>query len=314
MKNNKKLGKLAVILLAFVVVAALVLTVLHLNSNNDEKVDNNVKINASIVSPSGAPSLSLVGLINDESVVLDYEVVDGPDVLMSEFTSAEKDFIIAPINLGVKLMNNGADYKLLGVLTWGNLAVVSDGSANNNFAAFGEASVPGKVFNYVKDNIDKEYQYEYFGSAQEVMQMLKSGKFHTGLLAEPLVTAITADGSFTKAYDVQKLWEAETGHSSFPQAAIFVSNKTLNARTDEIMSIASKIDMNIANLNSNPAGLKENAGDLDLSTLGFANVDLVVKALPNMALNFEYAYDVVDEIQAFLDLFKLELSDLNYVQ
>ena len=314
MKNNKKLGKVAVILLAFVVIAAGILSILHLNSNNTPATDPNVKINASIVSPSGAPSLALVGLINDEAVNLEYEVVDGPDVLMSEFTSAEKDFIIAPLNLGVKLIDKGAEYKLLGVLTWGNLYLVGDGSAENGCALFGEGSVPGVVFNYVKDSIDKEYLYESYGSAQEVMQLLKSGKFHTGLLAEPLATAITADGSFSRLYNVQDLWKEKTGNASYPQAAIFVANKTLDARTDEIMAVASKIEMNIANLNSNPEGLVESAGDLDLSTLGFANVDLVTKALPNMALNFEYAYDVVDEIQSFLDLFKMQLNDLNYVQ
>ena len=110
-KNNKSLAKVIGILLAFVIVAAGVLSILKANSNNDTNVNQNVKIQTSIVSPSGAPSLSLIGLINDENVTLDYDVVDGPDVLMSEFTNAEKDFIIAPINLGVKLINNGAPYK-----------------------------------------------------------------------------------------------------------------------------------------------------------------------------------------------------------
>ena len=313
-KNNKSLAKVIGILLAFVIVAAGVLSILKANSNNDTNVNQNVKIQTSIVSPSGAPSLSLIGLINDENVTLDYDVVDGPDVLMSEFTNAEKDFIIAPINLGVKLINNGAPYKLLGVLTWGNLAVVSDGSADINFAAFGEGSVPGVVFNKVKGNIEKDYQYENYGSAQEVFSLLKSGKFHSGLLAEPLVTAITADGTFSKAYDIQELWEKETGHSSYPQAAIFVSNKAHDSRTENVIEVASKMKMNIESLNANPEGLQEAAGELDLATLGFGNVQLVSKALPNMNVRFEYAKDVTEEIQAFLDLFKIELNDTTIVK
>ena len=133
MKSSFK--KIVIILVLMVVVCAISLSIMKLNRNNDSNADatntTEPQVELSIVAPSGAPALSLAGVINDPTLLLNYEIVDGADVLSAEFTSAEKDLIIAPVNLGNKLISNGANYKMIGVVTWGNLYIAGN-------EAFGE--------------------------------------------------------------------------------------------------------------------------------------------------------------------------------
>ena len=169
------------------------LSVITLNQKNlDNSKKSTVKQDLTIITPSGAPALSLLGAINNQDINLNYEVVDGSDVLTAEFTNAEKDMIIAPVNLGVKLIEKGADYKLLGVVTWGNLYIVSSQNLYTSIAAFGEAAVPGKVLNYVKDLIGPNVTIEYYSSVQEAASMLLSGNTNAALLAEPVLTKTAA--------------------------------------------------------------------------------------------------------------------------
>ena len=85
---------------------------------------------------------------------------------------SEYDAIVAPINLGCQLLAKGkTDYKLAGVLTWGNLYLVeNEGVQNNELAAFGEQAVPGMIFKLVKDSNDvmKNAKVTYYNAVSDV--------------------------------------------------------------------------------------------------------------------------------------------------
>ena len=275
-------------------------------------------INFSIISPSGAPALSLLDFVGDETV--NYEIVDGSDVLAAEFTSQESDFIIAPVNLGVNLINNGAQYTLVSVLTWGNLHLVgtSEHLNTNTIAAFGEAAVPGRVLGVVGD-VFEGITIDYYNSVQEVSAALLAGQYNAAVLAEPYLTmtqnqwANNNEGELYEIYDIQELYKEETGMSSYPQAALFVKTSLVQSNLQDIMNFANKMQTSITNYNNNPEALSARIDEVDLSVLGFANPDLIKQAYSRMALNFVYAYDCVDEIDTFLDLFEIELKSSSYI-
>ena len=111
--------------------------------------------NISILSPKGAPALSLVPLIQENKDSIEF--VDGADILSAELIKGDKDMIIAPVNLGAALSKKDSNpYRLYGIVTWGNLYLVSNDtvlSENEPIALFGEQAVPGLVFNAIKDKL-----------------------------------------------------------------------------------------------------------------------------------------------------------------
>ena len=316
MKNKKMI--IAGLLAAAVVVGICVFAVIMLNKNDTKQSQPTTTdfsdTEISLVSPSGAPALGLVSAIADPNIKLNYEIVDGADVLGAEFTANEKDLIIAPINVGVNMIKNGAEYELLAVVSWGNLSIVGDRSTyNGNIAAFSEAAVPGKVLEYVKDEFNEEVTIDYYASVAEVAPLLSQGRYGAALLAEPVKTKITnANESLTVLYDIQELYEDKSGLDRYPQAAIFVSKDAIADKTEAILNLTGIIQNGISAFSTDPSALKNTS--VDITALGFDDIDLLVDAYPRMALDLVYGTDCVEEVKTFLALFDIEYTDTMYVK
>ncbi len=316
MKNKKLI--IAGLLSAAVVVCLCIFAVIMLNKSGISKTPpsstdySDAKI--SIVSPSGAPALSLVTAINDPNTNFEYEIVDGADVLGAEFMAGEKDLIIAPINVGVNMISNGAEYELLAVVSWGNLYIVGDrNSYNGQIAAFSQAAVPGKVLEYVKDEMTEEVTIDYYSSVAEVAPLLSQGAYGAAMLAEPIKTKImNANEQLTVLYDLQELYTQKTGLERYPQAAIFVSKDAINNKTEAVLNLTGIIQNGITTMNADPSSLR--SIDADIASLGFDDIDLVVDAYNRMALDLVYGTDCVDEVKTFLALFDVEYTDTMYVK
>ena len=277
----------------------------------------------SVIAPSGAPSLALLDLADDPNTTI--EVVDGADALTAEFSNAEKDFIIAPINLGVKLSQKTENYQLMAVLTWGNLFLVAKDEDTAEFitgktvAAFGEAAVPGKVISYLEDELTG-IQFEWFNSVQEASAAFLSGEYDAAVLAEPVLTMTKAkwkenhEEDFAIAYDLQELYQEKSGYQTYPQAALFVRKATLEADTESVVAFTSVIKQSITKYNGNADALSKRIDEIDLTKFGFQNPDLIKKAYQKMALNYRLASECLDDIKNFLAVFEIELAEKAYVK
>lgn len=262
-----------------------------------------------IVSPSGAPSLSLLDLVSEDNIELD--IVDGSEVLQAEFIGGEADIIIAPINLGVKLSNETMKYELVSVITWGNLHLVS---TNKNFnrgtvAAFGEAAVPGKILNFLSDEL-KSFNLEWYGSVNEVSASLLAGQYEAAILAEPYLS-MTKSKSEIEIYeivDIQELYKEKTGFDSYPQAAIFINREKYKDDRSGIEPILNTIENSIKTYNSDSENLANRIDSVNLEELSFANPELIKKAYSRMALNYVALNDCLDEVTTFLELFNLGIA------
>lgn len=261
-----------------------------------------------VLSPKGAPSLSLINYfkeVGDEKVIT---TVDGTDALTAAFTNpnSEYDMIIAPINLGSALIKKGVtDYRLAGVVTWGNLYIVSGNidltlPTLKYLAAFGQNAVPNKVLDTVLQG--QEVEVTYFNAVSDVAAQLLSLKHTAGLVAEPVASTVMNKMSDMEIMiDMQEEWKRVTGYDNYPQAAIFVHKDVYAEKKDSYEAIfdllTEEVDMTT---------LKADMDSISQEVLGVASGVMSNETYDRMNIEFKYANDVKDEILAFLKLFGIE--------
>lgn len=260
-----------------------------------------------ILCPVGAPSLAFVSEyenINKEGKI---DFVDGSDQLVAELAKndSEYDIIVAPINLGAKLIESEqTDYRIESVITWGNLYYVgSDVSALNStgeLALFGQGAVPQKIVEV--DDIKTTLTPSYYNSATLVQQQLLSGNAKAGLLAEPLASATIAKAkengiTLQIISDLQKAYNDGNG---YPQAAIFVKN---NKNYDDLFS---KID---SFTNDGYTNLEDYLTKIGIETLKLPSIKITVNSIERQNLHYKKANDVKNDIKDFLKLFNITYSD-----
>ncbi|MHB8097253.1 MAG: hypothetical protein ACYDEI_06350 [Erysipelotrichaceae bacterium] len=279
--------------------------------------------NLTILSPKGAPALSLVPLIQENKDSIEF--VDGTDVLSAELIKGEKDVIIAPVNLGAALSKKDSNpYRLYGIVTWGNLYLVSNADAalveSEPIAIFGEQAVPGLVFNSLKDQLGQTFVPTAFNAVTDVQGQLLSKSFNIGLMAEPLVTATIAKAktlesplNLTVYKDLQVLWQEKTGFDNFPQAAIYIK---ADISDEKLKQVEARLELMMAyniELNNNPSMLETDITEELATTLGVPASKILTQAWDRMNVNVVKAEDNKEAIEAFLELFNLNgLENLYY--
>lgn len=277
----------------------------------------------SILSPKGAPAISLVPLIQENKDSIEF--VDGTDILSAELIKGEKDMIIAPVNLGAALSKKDSNpYRLYGIVTWGNLYLVSNSDIsfveNEPLALFGEQAVPGLVFNSIKDSLDQVFVSTAYNSVTDVQGQLLSKTFNVGLMAEPLVTATIAKAKTLETplnlsvyKDIQALWQEKTGFENYPQAAIYIK---ADISADKLKQVEARLELMMAyniELNNNSSKLETDITEDLSATLGVPASKILVQAWDRMNVNVVKADENIEAIEAFLELFKLNgLENLYY--
>ena len=277
----------------------------------------------SILSPKGAPAISLVPLIQENKDSIEF--VDGTDVLSAELIKGEKDMIIAPVNLGAALSKKDSNpYRLYGIVTWGNLYLVSNADvqlvSEEPIAIFGEQAVPGLVFNSLKDQLGQTFVSTAFNAVTDVQGQLLSKSFNIGLMAEPLVTATIAKAKTLETplnlnvyKDLQLLWEEKTGFDNYPQAAIYIK---ADISDEKLKQVEARLELMMAyniELNNNPTILETDITEELATTLGVPSSKILTQAWDRMNVNVVKAEENKEAIEAFLELFKLNgLENLYY--
>lgn len=264
-----------------------------------------------VLCPQGAPALATIGFEQEDA---DVDYVEGQDMLMSELTKTdgEYDMIIAPVNVGIKTWKEAQAYEMAGILTWGNLYVVSAdedwNEPDKTIALFGEGAVPGLVFDSVFP--DLKATGEYYPSVAEASAALIGGKADAALLAQP-----AAAGAINKASqndvelaivdDLQQMWQEqhETARTGYPQAALFVRKGDADKCAHAMDQMKSFID------SADTARVEEAVELLTPETLGVPSAKLAAATWQQQNIHFEPAADVKEDLQKFLDVFGMQIPD-----
>ncbi len=259
----------------------------------------------SILAPQGAPALATLPFADQETVSVDY--VSGSDPLSAELIKNDSayDVIIAPINLGTKLIEkDNTPYRLAAVITWGNLYIVGEADYQNGdaFAAFGEAAVPGKILTHYADI----KEVTYFNSVQDVQTQLLSGKAKAGLLAEPAATATIAKAkekgkTLTVLQDLQEK-ETVDGQKGYPQAAVFVKDRE---KSEAVLKHIEQFLNEAADEEQISAWIEQ----LGVEQLGIPNAKIALSTWERQNLKYADANTVKNDIAEFLKLFQIVFHD-----
>ena len=98
--------------------------------DSDSDTDGTIDKSVTVYMPDGAPALALAGLMakDTEDDGITYNVVS-PSLIASKVTNKEEsknaDFCVMPITAASKLLGDGSRYEALGVVTHGNLFLIS---------------------------------------------------------------------------------------------------------------------------------------------------------------------------------------------
>ncbi len=275
-----------------------------------------------ILVPTGAPALAVVDdLATSEKN--SYTITSGADLLVTELTKAdtEYDIIIAPLNAGAKLIAAGkSDFKLAGIVTWGNLYLVGTSDANlesDTIAAFGEASVPGMVLKNIMASKSMTNEVTWGSAATDAQAALLGGQANVALLAEPAVTATMAKAKqsgkdVSIIADVQSIWEEIYGTYGFPQAAVFVKSSVYEANS---ASVEHYLDEIAADMKADADGASEFRDHVDahLDELGLPSTDIAVNSYAHQNIHYGKASDNKQAVTDFLGVFNITLSDDAYL-
>lgn len=322
MKLLKKLfGLLLVFTLAFSFGCADVT-----DSTND---GDGAKTTITFVAPDGAPALSIAKFINDkENFGIDadfnYSVVSASNI-GSYMQQGKADMMIMPVNAASKLYkaNSSDPYKMVAVITHGNLYLMSSDGTNTLeglkgkvVGVIGQGLVPDLTFKAVlADNnlladvvvgdtaTEGKITLRYFAQAPDMLPLLKQGKLSVGLLPEPACTNLTkmaSEKTWTRL-DVQELYDSEA--KAYPQAVLMVKGSVYAEHKEKIDAMASYFEANGAWIKENTeSAITAINGALPegvTPSLVAANINSTV--IDNCKIYFESASNAKASVQAYIN-------------
>ncbi len=207
-----------------------------------------------VVTPDGAPALALAELMSkdEEKDGVTYRVVDSSAISLAVTGKEEEkaDFCVLPLNLASKLLGTGTEYQMLGLVTQGNMYLLSQSSAQISSLSdlTGEtvgviqlANVPGLTFKAALNRQGVTWQ-ELTGETlpSESAVNLRAaqgvdGSFAYYLAPEPMVSKVVANSKlhFQVVGDLQTLYHDSTSENrGYPQA-VLVGKRTFLAENGE---------------------------------------------------------------------------------
>ena len=284
------------------------------------------QVELKILSPQGAPAVSMYNFVNGLTTV-----TNAATELLPKFHDNDYDIIVAPAKGGLnKIVNAGVNYQMAAVVTFGNFGLVATGNdsdgvlnAGDKVLFFQPTDIPGLVFNYLYGDIGLESY-----SVDDVK--LTAGALNTGKVtigtetiqldyvysAEPLIS------NLKKASQVKE-WAAdafkEKSGKRIIQAAVFVNKNTDTKKVDNFLSLLEK-DMKDAVSSPKKITTTFNLfGDEEeqQNTFGVtaASVYNAMKGHNGLGLGYLRAKDAQEEIDYFInDILKsgLELDEKVY--
>ena len=290
-----------------------------------KKPNNNV---LTIIAPTGAPAITLFTQANNKN----FETTSKPDLLKSYMASGSYDVIVAPTNIGISSINNGANYLIAATVSFGNFYIMSTGKDNDgtmnkgdNIVIFQQNSVPDKLFSYIYNDTFKDttYYVSDLTSAATALENKKviaeSGDYvdaHYVLLAEPKVTATLAKNieGISLYKDLQEEFQVKSNGLSIFQASIFIKASANKTKVDKLLNeISTSINEGLINPSLIKEGMEKYSHDADAisSFFGMSSTMAYNLTYKNNALGLGYknAKENKVGIDNFLSCFNIKESN-----
>lgn len=263
-----------------------------------------------VLVPNGITLIAWGGLYDNPDVEI--ENIDGPDNLTVALAQGSYDIVVAPLNVGAKLYNNGqTKFKLDSLLTFGNNYIVSKEGVSldktlkdlegKKLIAFGQNATPGIILRAALSakgvqNCDVSYQ----NSVNEVVGLFTVNKeYDYALVAEPVLSQLQIKkGLKLNIVDLQEVLQSEM--DSIPQAGVFVNPESKNI--NKVNKVLKALKSNIESLNEKP---EEYAEKIVNYNEFFENIskEVIASAVQNgKVIDYKKAKDNKAVLKAYFEL------------
>ncbi len=307
-------------------IITLLLAILMLSAcagNRQEAVEEMKVEDLTIVTPKGAPVLAFYDQISNENYTR--VTADAINALWTGDNSP--DVIVVDLSSGVNAIRNGAEYQLAAVITFGNFYLAAtgndeDGTLNegDTVVLFGtEKMLPNRIWHYLYgEAFDGTLKYE--ADVQTAAADLTNGADLEGapvdyvFVAQPALFGALKNNENAKVYaDIQAEYKNKSGMDMI-QAAVFVKKSVPQVTAEAFLdSLRVSIEKAIDDPELVSEGLSVYQGDEATAQYGF-NPNVVVNVFKQknasginaMGLGFKKAYDIKQDIDAFLNVLGME--------
>jgi NitT/TauT family transport system substrate-binding protein len=266
----------------------------------------------SILVPTGAPSVLFVDMM-ENSELATVDVVNGVDPIMSEFLNPSQsyDMIVAPIVSVTKLqMESKTPYKLVGIVSWGNLVILGpqDLDLNNSkLGIFAPMGIPGVISRHLLEKEGINVEVQAVPTMADAMALYVGGHVDAVLMAYPMAQTIIEKQNAHILIDIQELYEKHYNQENYPQAGIYVSENFYNSHKSRIKDIMNQLTTT-HNLNLNSPNRLSNISDEIKTKLMMETLQPIVQNYNSLGLLPYYSVEKLNELNQFLNLFDLELQ------
>ena len=280
-----------------------------------------------LVCPDGAPAISAYALKDVNGI--DFSVYPStliPQSITQDIRKKNADIAILPVNLASKLCTSGEDYKMVGVLTHGNLYGISksrvgiDNIKGKSVGVIQLNSVPGYTVklmlnsfniqyteNKNEKNSDNVYLFNINADALAISNMLADNIADLCIVAEPMCSYLESRFAIERSLDVQSVY------GSFPQAIMVVKTTILENKKDKVNEIVSALDgydYTALNPTELVSWINSKMGE---STSSLNPVTLSKQALLNSNIHFERATTQKEKVKKYLSELKIFDTELGTV-
>lgn len=289
----------------FVLVLLSILSMFVLVSCSNKQKEYTVKVRM----PLGAPTLGMVKMIHDidklADYTIEYDVVNGADLLVSAFTTKSHDFIIAPTNVGAKLYLKSSDYLYAATLTMGNLYLISseevtlDSLEGETIQAIGGGSTPEIILRKVigERNINIE-----FVDASVINSGFIAGTYKHVLIAEPALSMVKTKKSITTIIDLQLEYKEITGIDHYPQAALFVNKEFANKHREFVKNFIDEVKSSVEFVNNEQDIASEYYEEIATELNQNMPQTVIKNSIPGSNIRFVSAKDSKTLINTFFNI------------
>ena len=273
-----------------------------------------------IVSPSGAPAISIADLEYNQKDEYNFVLNKTPDILQASFLGNETDIILAPINMGATMYNKTGNYVLGAMVTWGNLYFASrienftlETMNDKDVVFFGEGTINQYVVESVLtyNNITPK-SITYLGATNLTQGQLIANENTIALVAEPALSVAKSKVKGITSISVQDLYASMTNSTSYPQAGCFIRKQTIEEHKNVVDSFLKDLKDSCTKVNKDVSTIAQYSEELE-----FGGTKAVLEnAIPNSNINFVKAKDSQEQINTlFKDALKYcggKLPDDNF--
>lgn len=259
-------------------------------SENSSSKEENTMQEVSVYMPDGAPAMAFAKLMKEDTETdnVTYKVVN-PSTIATKLTNSDEeknaDICVLPVTAASKLVGDGTRYQMLGVVTNGNLCVLSQDenlktaleSANYQDVSYlvGKTvgvmkinDLPGVTFKAILDGYGVAWQeLKNDGEVAADKVNLKAIVDATSIdplatdiacyvVAEPAASVQVKKNGFTNVCTVDVLYDAVTNSdetasfSGYPQAVMVAKCSLLQEQADWVNGFVQNVQSSITSLNS----------------------------------------------------------------